>query len=156
MSTVPRVIHFVTGGGSGATKVALEVACGHLRSGAYEPLLVLRKKKAPLPATMQQRIAITGLRTAWVDEGPKWKTRLQLREIIAEFKPQIFAAHGFSEHIWGRQAAFAAHVPVVVHIEQNCERYAFWRRWQARPLAAHTSAPCAFPVAWWSTSPSCA
>jgi glycosyltransferase involved in cell wall biosynthesis len=138
--SAPRVIHFVTGGGSGATKVALEIACGHLRTGAYEPLLVLRRKKAALPASMQERIAAAGLRTAWVDEGPKWKTRRQLRDLIAGFQPQVFAAHGFSEHIWGRQAAFAAGVPVVVHIEQNCERYAFWRRWQARPLAARTSA----------------
>jgi glycosyltransferase involved in cell wall biosynthesis len=140
MSPSPRVIHFVTGGGSGATKVALELACAHLRTGRYEPLLVLRRKRAALPQTMQDRIAAAGLRTAWVAEGPKWTTRRQLRALIAEFKPQVFAAHGFSEHIWGRQAAFAAHVPVVVHIEQNCERYAFWRRWQARPLAARTSA----------------
>jgi len=140
MSVPPRVIHFVTGGGSGATKVALEIACAHVRTGRYEPLLVLRRKRAPLPQPMQDRIATAGLRTAWVDEGPKWTTRRQLRELIAEFKPQVFAAHGFSEHIWGRQAALAAGVPVVLHVEHNCERYAFWRRWQARPLATRTSA----------------
>ncbi len=140
MSLKPRVIHFVTGGGSGATKIALDVACGHLSSGNFEPLLVMRRKKVPLPAAMQKQIEATGLRTAWVDDWPKWTTRRQLGALIAEFKPQVFAAHGFSEHIWGRQAAFAAHVPVVVHIEQNCERYAFWRRWAARPLAGRTSA----------------
>ncbi len=140
MSEKPRVIHFVTGGGSGATKVALDVACGHLRSGNFEPLLVLRRKKVALPAPMQRQIETTGLRTAWVDDWPKWTTRRQLGELIAGFQPQVFAAHGFSEHIWGRQAAFAAAVPVVVHIEQNCERYAFWRLWAARPLTARTSA----------------
>ena len=140
MSAKPRVIHFVTGGGSGATKVALELACGHLRSGNYEPLLVLRRKKAALPVTMQNQIAATGLRTAWVDSGWKWTTLRQLAAIIADFKPQVFAAHGNSEHIWGRQAAFAANVPVVLHIEQNCERYPFWRRWSAQKLAARTTA----------------
>jgi glycosyltransferase involved in cell wall biosynthesis len=140
MSAAPRVIHFVTGGGSGATKVALEIACGHLRTGRYEPLLVLRRKRTALPAAMQERITATGLRTAWVVESPKWTTRRQLRELITEFKPEVFVAHGFSEHIWGRQAAFAAGVPVVLHVEHNCERYAFWRRWQARPLATRTSA----------------
>ncbi len=140
MSALPCVIHFVTGGGSGATKVALELACGHLKSGHYEPLLVMRRKKVSLPTSMQAQIDAAGLRTAWVDDWPKWTTRRQLAALIAEFKPQIFAAHGFSEHIWGRQAAFAAHVPVVLHIEQNCERYAFWRRWAARPLGARTSA----------------
>lgn len=140
MSERPRVIHFVTGGGSGATKVALDVASGHLQSGKFEPLLVLRRKKVALPPTMQAQIDATGLRTAWVDDWPKRKTRRQLAELIAGFRPHVFAAHGFSEHIWGRQAAFAARVPVVIHIEQNCERYAFWRRWAALPLGARTSA----------------
>lgn len=140
MSTKPRVIHFVTGGGSGATKVALDLACGHLASGNYEPLLVLRRKKAFLPAPMLDQITQSGLVTAWVSDWPKWTTRRQLAALIADFKPHIFAAHGFSEHIWGRQAALAANVPVVVHIEQNCERYAFWRRWAALPLGPRTSA----------------
>lgn len=140
MSAKPHVIHFVTGGGSGATKVALELACGHLRTGNYEPLLVLRRKKAPLPATMQAQITATGLRTAWVDGGLKWTTLRQLAAIIADFKPQIFTAHGNSEHLWGRQAAFAAGVPVVLHVEMNCERYPFWRRRAAQKLAPRTSA----------------
>ena len=140
MSPKPRVIHFVTGGGSGATKVALDLACGHLQSGNYEPLLVMRRKKAFLPAPMLDQITKSGLVTAWVSDWPKWTTRRQLAVLIADFKPQIFAAHGFSEHIWGRQAAFAANVPVVLHIEQNCERYAFWRRWAALSLGPRTSA----------------
>lgn len=140
MSARPRVIHFVTGGGSGATKVALELACGHLRTGHYEPLLVLRRKKAPLPATMQARIDAAGLRTVWVDGGWKGTTLRQLAAIIADFKPQIFAAHGNSEHLWGRQAAFAASVPVTLHVEMNCERYPFWRRWSAQKLAPRTTA----------------
>lgn len=139
MSTKPRVIHFVTGGGSGATRVALELCCGHLRSGNYEPLLVLRRKKAPLPGTMQAQIEAAGLRTAWVDSGFKWTTLRQLASVIADFRPQIFAAHGNSEHLWGRQAAFAAGVPVVLHVEQNCERYPFWRRWAAQKLAPRTT-----------------
>lgn len=140
MSSKPRAIHFVTGGGSGATKVALELACGHLRTGNFETLLVLRRKKVPLPAPMQAQIAASGLRTAWVDSGWKGTTLRQLAAIIAEFKPQIFTAHGNSEHLWGRQAAFAAGVPVVLHVEMNCERYPFWRRWAAQKLAARTSA----------------
>jgi glycosyltransferase involved in cell wall biosynthesis len=136
----PRVIHFVTGGGSGATKVALELACGHLRTGNYEPLLILRRKKVALPSPMQAQITATGLRTRWVDSGWKGTTLRQLAAIIAEFKPQIFTAHGNSEHLWGRQAAFAAGVPAVLHVEQNCERYPFWRRWAAQKLAARTSA----------------
>jgi len=140
MIAKPRVIHFVTGGGSGATKVAIDVACGHLSTGRYEPLLVLRRKKVPLPAPMQAQVTSAGLRTAWVERWPKSKTLSQLAALIADFQPQIFVAHGNSEHFWGRQAAFAARVPVVIHVEHNCERYRFWRRWSARRLAATTTA----------------
>ncbi|MDI1335033.1 MAG: glycosyltransferase [Lacunisphaera sp.] len=139
MNAKSRVIHFVTGGGSGATKVALDLACGHLRTGHYEPLLVLRRKKVPLPAPMQAQIAAAGLRTAWVDRWPHWRTLRQLAVLIADFKPQVFAAHGNSEHLWGRRAAFTAGVPVVLHVEMNCERYPFWRRWAAQQLAAKTT-----------------
>lgn len=140
MSTIPRVLHFVTGGGSGATKIALELACGNLRGGRYEALLVFRRKRVPLPASMQAQVTAAGLRTAWVDNWPKGKTLRQLAALIADFQPQIFAAHGNSEHLWGRQAAFAAKIPIVLHIEQNCERYPFWRRWTARKLNSRTSA----------------
>lgn len=135
-----RVIHFVTGGGSGATKVALELACGNLRNGHYEPLLILRRKRVELPAPMRAQIEATGLRVAWVERSPKSRTTRELASLIAQFRPDIFVAHGNSEHIWGRQAAFKANVPVVVHIEQNCERYPFWRVWAARRLAAKTTA----------------
>ncbi|WP_438482264.1 glycosyltransferase [Oleiharenicola lentus] len=140
MSATPRVIHFVTGGGSGATKVALEIACGHLRTGNFEPLLILRRKRASLPASMQAQIAASGIRTVWVDSGFKYITRQQLAAAIAAFQPQVFVAHGNSEHLWGRQAAFRAKIPVVIHVEHNCERYSFWRRWQTRQLARATSA----------------
>lgn len=135
-----RILHFVTGGGSGATKVALDLACGNLANGTFEPLLVFRRKRVPLPTPMQAQIDKAGLRTAWVDRWPKRKTLNQLSRLIEDFQPEIFVAHGNSEHLWGRQAAFRARVPVVVHIEQNCERYPFWRRWSARALAARTSA----------------
>lgn len=139
-STKLKVIHFVTGGGSGATKVALDIACGHLRRDRVSPLLVLRRKAAPLPAAMCEQIAASGLRTAWVESGFKWKTLRQLDAVIDEFAPAVFVAHGYSEHLWGRQAALAARIPVTVHIEHNLERYSLWRLWRARKLAANTSA----------------
>lgn len=134
-----RVIHFVTGGGSGATKVAIDLACGNLRNGTYLPLLILRRKRVALPPSMRAQIEAAKLSVRWVDESPKSRTLQQLATVIDEFRPEIFVAHGNSEHIWGRKAAFRARVPVVIHIEQNCERYPFWRRWSARPLAARTS-----------------
>ena len=101
---------------------------------------MLRRKRSPLPPAMQSRIEASGVQVAWVDEGPKGTTRRQLREAIARFKPEVFVAHGFSEHLWGRQAAIAQDVPVVIHVEHNQERYLFWRRWAARGLRNRTAA----------------
>ena len=100
MTAKPRVIHFVTGGGSGSTRVAIELACAHLRTGNYEPLLVFRRKKVPLPAPMQAQITAVNLESAWVNNGPTTRTRRQLATLIDRFKPQIFVAHGNSEHLW--------------------------------------------------------
>ncbi|RYF57477.1 MAG: glycosyltransferase, partial [Comamonadaceae bacterium] len=41
----PRVLHFVTGGFSGATQVAVDLVRAHAASGHFQPLLVLRRKR---------------------------------------------------------------------------------------------------------------
>ena len=53
MSTVPpelpRVLHFVTGGFSGATQVAVDLVRAHGESGLFDSLLVLRRKRQTDP-----------------------------------------------------------------------------------------------------------
>lgn len=39
-----RIVHFVTGGGSGATRVALDIALAQCRVADFEPHLILRNK----------------------------------------------------------------------------------------------------------------
>jgi glycosyltransferase involved in cell wall biosynthesis len=120
--------------------VAIDLACGNLRNRRYQPLLLLRRKRVPLPAPMLAQIQAAGLQIGWIDRFPKRRTLRQLATAIQEFRPAIFVAHGNSEHLWGRQAAIRAGVPVVLHVEQNCERYPFWRRWAGRALAPRTTA----------------
>src|SRR5690606_9155149 len=63
-----------------------------------------------------------------------------LVRLCREFRPDVFVAHGFSEHLWGRYAGLLAGVPHLVHVEHNSrERYTPWRRAQTRWLAARTS-----------------
>ncbi|MDR2127468.1 MAG: glycosyltransferase family 4 protein [Burkholderiaceae bacterium] len=135
----PRVLHFVTGGFSGATQVAIDLVRAHLRGGQFESLLVLRRKAG---AHTRQRIA--DLRAQGVDvrtvtgvahAATIWSLARQCRA----FRPDILAAHGFSEHLWGRCAGLLAGVPHLVHVEHSPrERYTAWRLWQARWLAART------------------
>lgn len=56
----------------------------------------------------------------WLHLLTVWETR----QIIRTWKPDVVFAHGFSDHIWGRQAALAEKVPRIFHVEHNArERY---------------------------------
>ena len=133
------IAHFVTGGGTGATRVALDLALA--QSAEHELHLILRNKGRPLSPVMQEQIRQAGLALHWVDNvWPRFRVIGQLSALCGEIKPQVFFAHGYSEHLWGRRAAFAANVPTVIHVEHNVERYLPWRVWAARRLAGRTAA----------------
>ena len=135
------IAHFVTGGGTGATRVALDLALAQSQTPGYEPHLILRNKNRPLPAVMQEQIKQARLPLYWVDNvWPRWRVIRQLSELCARIKPDVFFAHGYSEHLWGRRAALAQQVPVVIQVEHNVERYLPWRVWAARRLASRTHA----------------
>ncbi|WP_123298479.1 glycosyltransferase [Comamonas sp. BIGb0124] len=134
----PRVLHFVTGGFSGATQVALDLVEAHLASGRFEPLLVLRRKRQ----TPQDRVDALRARGVPLHVVPGWSHAATLWELVRlcrRFRPDILVAHGFSDHIWGRLAGLLAGVPHLVHVEHNSrERYTRWRLAQSRWLAART------------------
>ena len=130
-----RVLHFVSGGFSGATQVAIDL-CGD--DASQQTLLVLRRR-ALTPTARVQALRAKGLR---VEVVPRWShlvTILALRRLCREWQPDVLVAHGFSEHLWGRYAALLAGVPCIVQIEHNVrERYGRWRLWQSLWLAQRT------------------
>lgn len=134
----PRVLHFVTGGFSGATQVAVDLVRAHRQTGVFEPLLVLRKKFQTRPERielLQREQMPLMLVSGW----PHDATIAQLAVICQQWKPDIVVAHGFSEHIWGRYAALKAAVPHMVHVEHNSrERYTPKRLQQSLWLAERT------------------
>lgn len=136
-----RLVHFVTGGGTGATRVALDLALAQAASGKYQPQLIFRYKGRPLSSVMQGQIEAAGIPLHWVQNLlPRGRVIRQLEDLCRQIQPTIFFAHGYSEHLWGRRAAIAQKVPVVLHVEHNVERYPFWRVWAARKLNAQTAA----------------
>lgn len=136
----PRVLHFVTGGFSGATAVAVDLVRGARASGRSVPLLVLRRKRQTPPARVQA-LRDEGLPVQVVPGFAHLATVAGLVRACREFRPDILVAHGFSEHLWGRYAALWARVPHCVHVEHNSrERYTPWRLAQARWLARRTDA----------------
>lgn len=134
-----RVLHFVSGGFSGATSVATTLVRAAADSPHQRAWLVLRRKRLTDPARVQ------ALRDAelQVELVPGWSrlaTVWCLVRLCWRLRPDVLVAHGFSEHLWGRYAGWLAGVPALVHVEHNTrERYGLWRLLQARWLARRTA-----------------
>lgn len=130
-----RVLHFVSGGFSGATQVAIDL-CGD--DDQQQTLLVLRRRMVN-PTERVNAMRARGLR---VEVVPRWShtvTILALMRLCKEWQPDVLVAHGFSEHLWGRYAGWLAKVPHLVQVEHNTrERYGRWRLWQSLWLARKT------------------
>lgn len=136
-----RIVHFVSGGGTGSTRVALDLALAQAQRPGWETHLILRSKGRPLQAVMQRQVEAAGLPLHWVPNlWPRGRVIARLEALCAGIRPTVFFAHGYSEHIWGRRAALRQGVPLVIHVEHNVERYLPWRVRAARRLAARTQA----------------
>ncbi|MFT3829591.1 MAG: glycosyltransferase [Opitutaceae bacterium] len=136
-----RVIHFGSGGGKGVTRVLTDLAQGHAAGTRFEPLIIYRRKRGKeLGEAFRKDLEAAGVPWREVCPRPKFRMLAELRTIIREFRPQVFVAHGYSEHIWGRMVALAEGVPVVVQVEHNHERYKWLHLRRSRALAARTGA----------------
>lgn len=130
-----RVLHFVSGGFSGATQVAIDL-CG--QQPGQETLLVLRRRSVD-PAPRLRQLRNQGLQVEVVPRWPHVATILALRRICRDWHPDVLVAHGFSEHLWGRYAGLLAGVPRLIQVEHNVrERYGWWRLRQSLWLAKRT------------------
>lgn len=133
-----KVLHFVTGGFSGSTSVAIELVKASLGSNQFDSLLVLRRKKAKHDGKIQQ-LRDQGIPVELVTSWSSIATIFALVKVCRRYKPNIIVCHGFSEHLWGRYAGLIAGVPHLIHVEHNSrERYTPWRLLQARWLAKYT------------------
>lgn len=136
-----RVMHFVTGGFSGATQVAVDLVRGAQRADSpLDALLVLRRKRQT-PDHRVEALRDEGLNVHVVPGWSRAATVWSLMQLCRREKPDVLVAHGFTEHLWGRYAGLLAGVPHLVHVEHNSrERYNPWRLAQARWLARRTDA----------------
>jgi len=137
----PRVVHFVTGGFSGATQVAVDLCLAALREGPFEPVLILRRKKhtpmARVETLRAQGLVVHLVSSHWMQ---RWTER-ELADLLTQIRPAALLAHGFPEHLIGRAAGLQAGVPVLIQVEHNSrERYSPWRLWQSRRLARRSAA----------------
>lgn len=137
----PKVVHFVTGGFSGATQVAVDLCLSALQGGPFEPVLILRQKPhtplARVEALRAQGLQVLLVQAHWVHR----RTQAELARLLADIRPVALLAHGFPEHLIGRQAGVDAGVPVLIQVEHNSrERYMPWSRHESRQLAARSAA----------------
>jgi glycosyltransferase involved in cell wall biosynthesis len=133
-----RIIHFVSGGGSGSTAMVVSLAAGNQQGPHFEPMIVFRNKKKYNPELYHQ-IETKQIKFREVCQAPKLQTIRQLCAIIKQFQPQVLVAHGFGEHIWGRIAAILCKVPIIIQVEHNNEKYSFVRLWLSKHLLRFTN-----------------
>lgn len=134
-----RVLHFVTGGFSGATQVAIDLCLAAQKCPDMEVMLVLRRKRSTSEAKVQA-LRDQGLQVHVVSNWLHVLTIWELRKLIRAWKPDVVFAHGFSDHIWGRRAAVAEGVPQIFHVEHNSRERYTRRLKQALALAPFTQA----------------
>lgn len=133
-----RVMHFVTGGFSGSTSVAIELVKATLGSEQFSSTLVLRKKKST-PMDRIEKLRAQKIDIELVTGWSHITTIIALVKLFKKTKPDIVVCHGFSEHLWGRYAGLIAKVPHLIHVEHNSrERYTKWKLAQARWLTKFT------------------
>lgn len=136
----PTVVHFVTGGFSGATQVAVDLCLAARQAGPFEPVLVLRRKRHT-PLARVEALRAQGLRVHLVSGWSHLVTIAELAALLRTLRPLALLAHGFPEHLLGRHAGVRAGVPVLIQVEHNSrERYSPWSRWQSRQLARRSAA----------------
>ncbi|UXH76669.1 glycosyltransferase [Roseateles amylovorans] len=138
-----RVLHFVTGGFSGATQVAIDLCVAQLKSTHIAPVLVLRRKRNTDSEANRARLqALRDLGLA-VHVVPGWShlaTIWSLRRLCLNLRPDVLMAHGFPEHLLGRRAGLWARVPKLVQVEHNArERYTRAKRAAALKLSQHSA-----------------
>lgn len=134
-----RVLHFVTGGFSGATQVAVDLSLAAQGGHRMEALLVLRRKRNT-DAGRLQALRDRGLQVEVVPGWSHLATIWALSRLCRRWRPDVLVAHGFPEHLLGRWAGWWAKVPKLVQVEHNSrERYSRWKLMQARWLASRTA-----------------
>lgn len=136
-----KVLHFVTGGFSGATKVAIDLVAAHNDMDVIESLLVLRQKKTTSTEKLAELDA-KDINYEVVTGSTHLFTIFELKKVCEEWQPDILVAHGFPEHILGRQAGLLAkcvNPPKLVQVEHNSkERYTPWKLYHSRRLSKYT------------------
>lgn len=133
-----KVLHFVTGGFSGATRVAIDLIDAHNKLAGIDSLLVLRKKKTTVPEKLME-LDKKNIDYRVITGVAHIATIYELKKLCEKWQPDILVAHGFPEHLLGRYAGILAKVPHLVQIEHNSqERYTPWKLRQSRKLSEST------------------
>lgn len=135
-----KVIHFVSGGFSGATAVAVELCRPQNTGQRVNATLVLRAKRQTKIERIEA-LAKDGIQVVRIPGWTRLASVLSLVRLCRREQPEILVCHGYPEHLLGRIAGILGKVPHLVHVEHNSrERYNTLTRWISLKLARRTSA----------------
>lgn len=135
-----KVLHFVAGGFTGSTSVAIDLVKSTANHPQIASHLVLRQRPTT-DLNQVQKLIDAQVPVTLISGGLKLVTVFKLYSICKKFKPDILVAHGFTDHLWGRYGGLLARVPNLIHVEHNSrENYSKWRLFQAHWLTKYTNA----------------
>ena len=83
-----RVLHAVAGGGSGSTRVAVDLALGHKQNGLFEPMIFLRGKRGT-NVERRNELKRKGIKHTEVTTRRKLLLIQELVGIIKDFQPHV-------------------------------------------------------------------
>ena len=112
------IVHFVYGGGSGATRKAEEIALGNEKNNLFKPYIIYRGKAKPSKRILDSNIEYSEI----LFESKKDMIK-KIKYNINKYKAKIFVAHGYKDHVYGRLAAKKAEVPIIIQVEHNSQPY---------------------------------
>ena len=119
--------------------MAVDLCRAARRSGPFEPVLVLRRKRHADAA--RRGAACRGLEVHLVSGWAHAVTVAATGRAAARTAAPGFAGPRLPEHLLAAGAGLKAGVPVLVQVEHNTrERYTPWSRWWTRRLAQHSAA----------------
>src|SRR5690606_41979826 len=110
-----KVLHFVAGGFTGSTAVAIDLVNATKDRPDIVSRLVLRKRPTT-DINQVKRLHDAGVTVTLISGGLKLITIIRLCFICRKFKSEILVAHGLTEQLWCPIGGLLAGLSRVAHL----------------------------------------
>jgi glycosyltransferase involved in cell wall biosynthesis len=133
-----RIVQIIPTLDQGGAEKQLTLLATHLPRDEFDVHVCVLTRSGPLAAVLQQaNIPVLEIRKRWkLDPAAYWR----LRRALVALQPDLVHTWLFAANCYGRKAAMAARVPLIVAGERCVDRWKVWHEFAIdRYLARHTT-----------------